>query len=531
MPEAERRRRRRHVVLLAVAVVAFAAMIALVATGVTRRRNARDLTFGLEELDILLDDGSVAEAAAMIPWLADRVRTSAEGLRILKRGHALYESDGLAAPLDEAASRLLREFPANATIRAIAVFASVRAGRADAALELARDGLGGDAGTLYAWTLLSNPDARLDGEPTDELLLAGLRRTSPAADFERAWRLTGDRRYALDAALLHLRDRSPDRAAELLTAAGLVQRWPGFAAEVLLDCARYTEAIAVLAKLPESSAEAQLQLADANVYAGEQDAARAIYERLLLLGRPPLHALLGLASLDDDPERQALLIDRAAGLYPDAWEAARAQAVTGAGSGADALAGWDGTEHEGLARLLRLRLEARPDRRGYAARLWTLLSEHPSEEGYRYAAWYFASRDARDDLRLVLERARAGGDEASWWLAYHGILAAATGRWDEAASRFEAAFVRSPAWQPALNAAVALARAGDPSGARARLQDALLLARHSSSDRRIAVFLVAARAARDPAEARRIVAEAIAIDPDHPNVVLLDAQLEKAPVR
>jgi len=531
MPETERRRRRRQFVLLAVAVVAFAAMIVLVATGVTRRRHARDLTFGLEELDILLDDRSIAEAAAMIPWLADRVRTSAEGLRVLKRGYALYESDGLAGPLDEAASRLLREFPANATIRSIAVFASVRAGRADAALELAREGLGSDAGTLYAWTLLNNPEAGLDGEPTDELLLAGLGRASPAADFEGAWRMSGDQRYALDAALLHLRDRSPDRAAEILTTAGLVQRWPRFSAEVLLDRARYEEAIAVLARLPESSREAQLQLADANVYLGKEDAARAIYERLLLLARPPLHALLGLASLEDDPERRALLIERAAGLYPDAWEAARAQAVTGAGSGADALAGWDGTEYEGQARLLRLRLEARPDRRGYAAELWTLLSAHRSQEGYRYAAWYFASRDARDDLRLVLERARAGGEEASWWLAYDGILAAAAGAWDEAASRFEAAFVRSPAWQPALNAAVALTRAGDRSGARARLQDALLLARHSNRDRRIAVFLVAARAARDQAEARRIVAEAIAIDPDHPEVLLLGAQLEKAPAR
>lgn len=553
-----RRRRIRHLVLLAGAILAFAAMVVLVATGVARRRHARDVTFGLEELDVLLEDGSTAEAAAMIPWLADRAQTSGEALRILKRAHALFESHGLVAPLDEAAARLLDEFPANTTLRSIAVFAAVRAGRPQDALDAAREGLGPNDGALYAWTLLNNPDSRLDAPqdqapaPADEpestrageetggdtgaLLLAGLERTSPAADFERAWRFTGDGRYALDAALLHLRERSPDRAVEILTTAGIARRWPLFAAGLLVDRARYDEAIGILSRLPESSVEAQLRLADAAMYAGEDGRAREVYERLLPLREPPLEALVGLAALADEPERRRALVARAGELYPDAWEAARAQAITGAGDGTAALAGWERTDYEGQARLLELRLEAQPDRRGYAASLWSLLSAHRTPAGYRYAAWYFASRGSREDLRLLLERARdadAADDTAqpSWWLAYRGTLDAAEGAWDSAVRRFEAAFVRSPSWQHALNAAVALARAGEPSRADDRLQDALLLARHADDDRRIAVFLAAARATREEARVRRLVGEALAIDPDHPEALLLGAQLEKAPAR
>lgn len=543
MSEAAARRQRkgrvvRQFVFVILAVIAFAAMITLVATGVTRRRHARDVTFGLEELDVLLEDGSVAEAAAMIPWLAHRAGTSGQGLRILKRAHSLYESHGAVEPLDEAAGRLLAEFPANATIRSIAVFAAVRAGRPAAALDAARHGLGGEGAALYAWTLLSNPDTGFDQDatrvPEDELLLARLERTSPAADFERAWRLTGDRRYALDAALLHVRDGAPERAAELVTTAGIRREWPLFAAGLLVDRARYEEAIAVLASLPDSSVEAQLRMADANVYAGNEEAAREVYERLMLLREPPLHALLGLASLSDDPRRQSTLVERAAALYPDTWAASRAQAVTGTGRGSDALLEWRDTEHEGEARLLRLRLETRPDRRGFAAGLWTLLSEHPSRDGYRYAAWYFASRDEHEELRLVLERARTGSqndDEESWWLAYRGILDAADGGWGDAASRFETSFVRSPSWQTALNAAVALARADEPARAQNRLQDALLLARYSSDERRIAAFLVAARAAGEEPEVRRLVEEALAIGPDHPEALLLGARLEKGGAR
>ena len=566
-----RRQRTRQLVLLAVAVVAFAAMIVLVATGVTRRRSARDLAFGLEELDVLLEDGSTAEAAAMIPWLADRARTAGGAMRVLKRAHALYESDGLVAPLDEAAKLLLAEFPANTTLRSVAVFAAVRAGRPDDALATAREGLATDAdapydasydalyAALYAWTLLNNPGSRLgtdrsDVQATDdpaqqepapderttaagsanELLLAGLERTSPASDFERAWRLTADARYALDAALLHLHEGTPRRAVELVGTAGLSQQWPRFAAGLYVDRARYEEAIDIISRLPQSSLDAQLRLADASMYAGEDDAAREVYDRLLLLRKPPLHALLGRAVLDDDRQRRAALIARAGELYPESFAAARAQAVTGAGDGSDAIAGFEGTDYEGRARLLGLRLETQQDRRGYAARLWTLLSEYPSSDGYRYAAWYFASRGALEDLRLVLERARAAegptrGD--GWSLAYQGLLDAAEGDWSAAATRFEESFVRSPSWEPALNSAVSLARNGENTRAGERLQDALLLARHSNDDRRIDAFLVAARASRDEAEVRRLVEEALAIDPDHPEALLLGAQLENAPAR
>ena len=72
--------RRRQLIILAIAVVAFAGMVTLVSVGVLSRRRNRDLMFGLEQLDVLIDGGQLAEAVAMVPWLADRADEANEML-------------------------------------------------------------------------------------------------------------------------------------------------------------------------------------------------------------------------------------------------------------------------------------------------------------------------------------------------------------------------------------------------------------------------------------------------------------------
>ena len=528
--------RARQLLLLAVAVLAFAGMVILVGSGVSIRRARRDLSFGLEELDLLLSEASdtnaISEAAAMIPWLAERARDAGSGLRVLKRAHFIYERTGDAAPMNSAATILLDEFPANTTIRTLAVFASVRTGRTDEALDLARAGLGARQGGVYAWALLSasaRPDPQEAGD--DELVLARLGPGSPAADFERAWKLTGDARYALDASLILLRERQNEEALDLALLAGLGRSRPIFVAGMLIDRGRFVEAQELLERLPGSSVEARLLLADSYLFTGMNDNAGEIYADLMLLGEPPVEASINLAWLSTDPEHAVELLQEARLVHTD-WELDKAWALAEQASdaGERIMERWHGTAHESQARLLRLQVDAAPDRRGFPAELWRLLESSETPDPFRYAAWYFFTRNRFDDVRIVLDRAAAlqvaGAREPAWSIFYEGLLAARDDDWETAVSRFEASFVWSPSWPAALNASIALFRTTEQARGRERLQDALLLARNRPDSRRIAAFLVAARAAPDGRTARALLEEAIAIDPGSPEALLLAGQLE-----
>ena len=528
--------RARQLLLLAVAVLAFAGMIVLVGSGVSIRRARRDLSFGLEELDHLLsetsDPDAVSEAAAMVPWLAERARDVGSGLRVLKRAHVIYDRTGDATPMNSAARILLEEFPANTTIRTLAVFASVRSGRVDEALSIAREALGPRQGEVYAWTLLSasvRPESQEDED--DELVLAALGPESPAADFERAWELTGDPRYALDATLILLREQRNREALELSLLTGLDRSRPIFVAGLLVDRGRYAEARELLERLPNPSVETRLLLADSYLFTGMNDAAREIYRDLLASPNPPVEASINLAWLSTDSQRAVELLQQARMAHAD-WELDRAWALAGEPSndGDQIMDRWSGTVHEPQARLLRLQIDTTPDRRGFAAELWRLLESTEIEAAFRYAAWYFFTRNRFEDVRIVLDRAAAlrGAEEhePGWSVFYEGLLAAREDSWEAAANRFEASFVRSPSWPAALNASIALFRTAEQSRGRERLQDALLLARNSPDSRRITAFLVAARAAPDGRAARALVDEAIAIDPGSPEALLLAGQLE-----
>ncbi len=544
--------RTRQIVFLVLAVVTLAAVTLGIVLGVTVRRSRRDLVFGLEELDILIADGLYEEVDAMLPWLAERARTAGEAMRVFRRAHDLYRANGSTRGMDETARRLVREFPANTTIRSVAVYAAVRAGRATEALEIASGELGRAAPVVYAWALLSNREVPADHpeDERDEVLLARLGTSSSAQDYETAWRLTGDERYALDAVLLLLLD-DQESALELARAAGLRRTWPLLVADVLADRGRFDEAASLLSELRSSEAVVQMRLADAHYYAGNDAEAFRVYEALVDNRRasandgandgadasPPPEAFINLAHLTAArggaaaEDRSLELLTDASARHPDSWPVARALALArwAAGFEPPELTGWFATEYEAQARLLALQLEEDPDRRGYEADLWILLERFPDDHSFRYAAWYLYTRERLVEVERVLRWAASlrgdRGPEPAWSRFYRGMLAARTGRWDEAAAHFTASFVMLPSWHSALNATVALTRSGQTEEAQTRLENALLLARHAKGRMRAQVFLMAARLVPNAAESRRLLAEAFAIDPSSPDALLLQAQL------
>lgn len=539
--------RTRQTAFLVLAVVTLAAVILGIVLGVTVRRSRRDLVFGLEELDILIADGLYEEADAMLPWLAARARTAGDGMRVFRRAYELYRTNGATHGMDETARRLLREFPGNATIRSIAVYAAVRAGRENEALEIASGELGDAVPAVYAWALLSNRKTAVEHreDEHDEMLLARLGTASPARDYERAWRLTGDERYALNAVLLLLLD-DPEYALELARAAGLRRTWPLLLSDILADRGRFDEAVSLLSGLGSPGPEVPMRLADAHYHSGNDEEAYRIYEALVGDGTAtspaaPPHAFINLAHLTaarGGPSaggRSLELVTRASALYPDSWAVARASALAHRAAGIEppGLTAWFATGYEAQARLLALQLEQDPDRRGYEADLWILLERFPSDHSFRYAAWYLFTREHLVEVERVLRRAASlrddGAPQPAWSRFYRGLLAARAELWVEAAGHFTASFIMSPAWESAMNAAIALARSGEDDEARTRLENALLLARHAKGRQRAQAFLTAARLAPTTEEARRLLGEALAIDPASPDALLLQAQLGLPP--
>ena len=541
--------RSRHIAFLVLAIVVFGGVVFGIVSSMTARRARRDLTFGIEELDVLIADGAYREAGSMIPRLADRAITAGDGMRVLARAYTLFVEKGLTEPLDRAADRLLEEFPANTGIRSVAVYAAVRAGREAEALEMATGRLGTEGATVYAWTVLSNAAARdspqytQEGDPSGDMLLAGLTAASSAEEFERAWRLTGDERYALNAVLLRLRDDGA-AALELAEAISLRVNRPLLVADIMVDRGRFDDAIGILSSLDQTEPHVRLRLADALVYAGDDPRAIDIYERFVAgdatghgSSRPPYESLLNLAWLER--ERAPALVTRARALFPDTWPVVRAYAAVKADGSPDVPAPvhsiWLDTPHEADARLLSLQMDPHPDRHGYDGDLWLLLELQPSDEAFRYAAWYFFTRGQIADLELVLRRAASlhglERPEPSWSRAYRGLVSADQGQWEAAAEHFASSFAQSPSWQAALNAAIALLHAGRTAEASTRLRNALLLARHGTGRERTRVFLVAARLEARPEERHRLVAEALAIDPASSEALVLAAQLDNPRAR
>ena len=535
--------RSRPVLFVVVSTLILTAVLIALAGAVTVRRVRRDLVFGLEELDVLLADGETREAAAMVPWLADRARTAGDALRVLKRAYLLFKRTGDARPMHRAAARLTGEFPAHSTIRSLAVYAAVHAGHAAEALSVARAGLGSREATVYAWALLHGSPTQgvavEDSGPSGDgaFLLARLGPQNTAEEYERAWELTGDERYAVNAVLLRLLDGRED-AVELGQAAGLGFHRPRLMAGLYVDRGRFAEAVDVLEKAAATHSatatdlDIALRLADAHMYGGNHQAARSIYERVL--DRAPHEiAYVNLALLEDD--RADAHLARGRERLPESWEIARAYAVSASPADRHGLLdSWFGTAYEGEAKLLALVTDPEPDRRGYEADLWMLLERHPGEAVYRYAAWYLAARSRVRDLSLLLDRASgtAGvSPESAWIHFYRGIVAAHENRWPESGERFVASFVRSPGWQAAHNAAIALYRTGDEKAAEVRLRNALLLARHGTGHERIRVFLLAALVERRGDERRRLIQEALSIDPSSPEALLLRARLENGRAR
>lgn len=524
-----------QLLLLVVSIIAFVTTAIVISRGIGSRRAARDIRFGLEELDLLIEDKSLAEAQAMIPWLAERAQSASTGLQILKRARELALATGDYSRFTEAAEAISTEFPGNTTLREIALYANVRQGRVAPAFDHARVLLEQTGNDLYySWLLLQEPDyvPPVNDSGTavgDTLVLASLARTSSPEEFRSAWELSGRWEYAHLAALVAMENGNPEFAAEMISDARLLSRSPLLSYDVYMSRGDFDTALSSLLRADRSQAGTLLRLADHALYTSRYDSAREYYSQLQdVVATIPYQAVINQAWLTDDAEERSRLLQEALEAFPDTWPVVE-QVVRSVArrDRAEALALLDKyaiADRESDARLLALLVDSTPARRGYEAEVWRLIEQDPSEAALRYAAWYVFGAGSLEDLRVLIRRATPGD---SWWvLHYRGVIAARDGDWSQAAERFEESFSSQATAEAAYNAAIALVRTGFLLDAQARLQDARLLGLIRPM---VAVdaLLASARLEEDPTRAVELTEVALALEPANVEAMLLHQRLQQ----
>ena len=539
----ERKRRWSTVFIVAGSAAILVGAVVGIAVSVTSRRHQRDIRFGIEQLDVLIEDGRLEEASEMTRWLAGRAGSASDGLRVLRRAREVAALTSDPVLLADSARLVVSEFPANHALQEIYVYALVRAGSPREALAYAdRRLVAGDDASLYAWTLLSAAadDESIDtaGRATDErAFLTGLSTESTPEQYVAAFERTGDWRYAADAAMLYMRAGNRSEAADTAFRASLGVRSPGLASRIYYDAGRHESALEAIQRIPATSRDSEGDLLEADLYLmnGSAQAARAMYESLYEERRPSETVYTNLAWLTDDDELALAFLRTGSEVLPDSWRIREQYAVRIAQSdlnrafeAVDQLIAGN-TSFDEDASLLRLKLEPNSVRRGYATAIWTLLEQAENEDTYRYAAWYFLNEGSVEDLQRVLRWASTRLPQTGAWLnAYRAVAAARSGRWSDSSDEFTAAFARDPQWYWAIDDAIVSLRALQTSEARARVEDALLLARNSSEARTALVFVVAARLCDDRLEAYALLDEAKERDPDNQDARMLRYQLDAA---
>jgi tetratricopeptide (TPR) repeat protein len=451
-------------------------------------QSSAELPVVLRSVDRYVADGYLSRAQEELTDASRRARGVAGWLMVLKRAFAISRALGDYQLLYRLARDAVAAVPRNDELRAVAGYAALRTDRLDTAGGFF-EGLPADrfAGLLAEHAARDGGTGAQAGLPADTQLLLTLHRQADPEEFIRVAEETGDRRFALDAALRLAGNGRVERAyrvaAERLEPdeSRMLLLWLAYDAGDHEAARAHAEAVL---QVQGDRADIMLVYADVLRELGEASAAAQVWEQAVrAFPRYSWKPYSGLAALEArEGRRDAALswINAARGYFPEveelvvdhAWLLYAADRREEARALLEAYATNHGDAQLAQATLLEL-FPSHPTPERYRSALWQAFNRYPGNQCIAAALiWYLYGYSDAQGIRTVIDRHAAHGAQTGRLEFQRGALAVLTGKLEEAQSHFQRATESRPQWESQYNLSVVLMMRRQFHGAMEHLREA-----------------------------------------------------------
>lgn len=491
----------------------------------------------LAAVDASLAGGYLSTARAQLEAISAIPRMASDRMRLLKRAYIASRQLGDYQLLTDVSRRVLASDRGSRESRLLVGYAFLRSGRvADARKDLEGplpDGIGdllrGEA-ALRAGAAWKGSD-----EITREVL--ALEGSRAPGDFEAAAQRTGDRRLALDAAILSMETGNVVRAGLIARSALRDAPFDEPAAVIAYDSGDFEEAIRRLLRFQAGRvmrADISLVLADSFEALGRtDDAERALEQALRIDPRvswTPYASLGAFAEARGGHDEARRLLQQGHGLFPGSSELVMESAQLEAGQGnvpaaislLDRLL--ESRPEDSAAALFRLHLRApQLSPEAYRAELWRIFTRTPADQAafMTLVTSLVATHDWDGAMLALRQHDEASGGSSSDTQLVFGVVEAMEGSWGASLAALRGAADAAKDGASRYDLAVVLMKQGKAADAIAELtaagSEALSQASGDARTRLLARIAVlsgtALRASGDLAGARAAFLHARELDP------------------
>ncbi len=491
----------------------------------------------LAAVDASIAGGYLSTARAQLEGIATMPRSASDRMRLLKRAFIVSKDLGDYQLLADLSRRVLAVDRGGRDSRFVAGYALLRVGRTADAVKSLQGPLPDGIGDMLRGEATLRAGAQWKG--SDELTrhVLALEGSRGIADFEAAAQRTGDRRLALDAAILSMEAGNAERAALIARSSLRDAPFDEPAALMAYDSGDFAEAIRRLLRFQTgrvARADISLVLADSFEALGRtDDAERALQEALRLDPRvswTPYASLGAFAEARGRRDEARRLLQQGHALFPGSSELVLESAELEAGQGnlpvavslLDRLL--ESRPDDSAAALFRLRLRApQLSPEAYRAELWKIFTRTPADRNafMTLEASLIAAHDWDGALLALRQHGEASGGTSAEAQLIFGVVEAMEGSNGAALAALRSAADAAKDGASRYDLAVVLMRQGRTVDAIDELataaQEALSRAPDDARTRllaRIAVLSgMALRASGDLAGARAAFLRARELDP------------------
>jgi tetratricopeptide (TPR) repeat protein len=433
-------------------------------------KRTADFSLAINQIDRLLEAGSIQQASGEINLLWKVSRSRDEWTKALKRAYAVGRASGDYELLRDGAQRAHKSIPGVEDFSALLVYGLLRTGRYEQAIEVSRETLKNEK-----WFSLINEAYFWEGQIENReanagrggLLLALLESDDPLA-FARAAQIFDDDRLSLDAALLSMYHGKVDDAYNFIFP--IHDNFEEPFMFIAYDSGKYEEALAALDLLRKSgqSGNSELLLFGTDLFYLANDLSSAYEFGFHLIKTDPMYSwipFINVSSLllkTNDFETATRLIETGSDLYPmnRNLELARIKTAIATGKIESAeemieIFRRDFGDDVNVVLLAYQLSRGRESIQRFESRLWELYLKEPDNyKNARYLASFLLSIRDMKGLDYLIDVFVEHNGNMEWTFFCKGITASVLSDNMAGLSNFNSALDLKQRWETLYNIAV-----------------------------------------------------------------------------